>query len=588
MATYYISTSGNNGNAGTLASPWRNLSYACSTAITAGDIIHVIAGTYNEATQSSLRVGVSIEGEGITSIIRSQVGGTSYTIRAESGAQNTNGNQHISNIKMDGSSQIAYGAILVNYRGNVEIYNCTFVDFNYNGVWYNNGEPPTTWATGNKFHHNTVTNCGGYIGINRDNLHINGQDGMLIYNNTITQNRANGLNGNCIGAVEGFNKNVKIYNNTLNKTCIAGTTPWDFALEFWNCLGGIEIYDNIITGSIDLVLTSKGTSSYSVWIHDNIIGQPTLLAKQSVRGVLLEYECSDVIIERNYIHDVAAGVYAQQGHSHSDLISNIHIRYNIFNNIGSLLNATGWGVYWSQEGGGDITNNLNIWNNVFIAANNAYTTSFGIGVPSSGTATNISIRNNIIQGFDSSPIYGNGNEGGVVDVLSIENNIFYQNGNSNAPLYVNGFVPTNNTTQNNLIVDPLFVSASDFHLQAGSDGIDGGLDVGLLYDYEDYPVTDPPNIGAYEAGSSPVVSPPPVTPPIPVTSVTVVGAGGRTIINIDNGTLQMYAHVLPANADDLTVTWSVINGTGTASISATGLLTAITNGTVTVKATSNG
>lgn len=49
----------------------------------------------------------------------------------------------------------------------------------------------------------------------------------------------------------------------------------------------------------------------------------------------------------------------------------------------------------------------------------------------------------------------------------------------------------------------------------------------------------------------------------------------------------MLANVLPANATNNTVTWSVTPGTGNATISATGLLTATANGTVTVIATAN-
>ena len=48
----------------------------------------------------------------------------------------------------------------------------------------------------------------------------------------------------------------------------------------------------------------------------------------------------------------------------------------------------------------------------------------------------------------------------------------------------------------------------------------------------------------------------------------------------------MSASVLPANATNKSVTWSVSNGTGTATIDpASGLLTAGTAGTVTVTAT---
>ena len=72
-----------------------------------------------------------------------------------------------------------------------------------------------------------------------------------------------------------------------------------------------------------------------------------------------------------------------------------------------------------------------------------------------------------------------------------------------------------------------------------------------------------------------------------VSSIDVQGQGGTSSITSQGGTLQMEATVLPANADDRTYTWSVVNGTGTASISASGLLTAMTNGTVDVIATAN-
>ncbi|MCK9578623.1 Ig-like domain-containing protein, partial [bacterium] len=74
-------------------------------------------------------------------------------------------------------------------------------------------------------------------------------------------------------------------------------------------------------------------------------------------------------------------------------------------------------------------------------------------------------------------------------------------------------------------------------------------------------------------------------PSVPVTTINVTGEGSATTIETDNGTLQMSAEVLPANATNKAVTWSVVPGTGTASINTSGLLTAVTNGTVTVKAT---
>ena len=71
-----------------------------------------------------------------------------------------------------------------------------------------------------------------------------------------------------------------------------------------------------------------------------------------------------------------------------------------------------------------------------------------------------------------------------------------------------------------------------------------------------------------------------------VSEIIVTGAGGVNVINIQSGTLQMLAEVLPADATNKAVAWSVTNGTGEATINSDGLLTAIKNGTVTVNATS--
>jgi hypothetical protein len=65
-----------------------------------------------------------------------------------------------------------------------------------------------------------------------------------------------------------------------------------------------------------------------------------------------------------------------------------------------------------------------------------------------------------------------------------------------------------------------------------------------------------------------------------VEDITV--SGGNSITS-DNGTLQMVAAVMPSDANQ-NVKWVVENGTGRANISSKGVLTAVMNGTVLVKA----
>ncbi len=75
-------------------------------------------------------------------------------------------------------------------------------------------------------------------------------------------------------------------------------------------------------------------------------------------------------------------------------------------------------------------------------------------------------------------------------------------------------------------------------------------------------------------------------PPVLVTGITLTAAGSVT--NVINGqTLQINADVLPLNATDKSINWSLTNGTGSAMIDSNGLLTAITVGNVTVRATAN-
>jgi hypothetical protein len=102
---------------------------------------------------------------------------------------------------------------------------------------------------------------------------------------------------------------------------------------------------------------------------------------------------------------------------------------------------------------------------------------------------------------------------------------------------------------------------------------------GTTLTFKDYAYNNSANtaINAGDMGSSVVL----------VSSITVSGNANATTISTMGGTLQMAAVVLPSDATNATYTWTVQNGTGTASINSTGLLTAISNGTITVTATAN-
>lgn len=72
-----------------------------------------------------------------------------------------------------------------------------------------------------------------------------------------------------------------------------------------------------------------------------------------------------------------------------------------------------------------------------------------------------------------------------------------------------------------------------------------------------------------------------------ITNISVSSLNGENEITIDQGSLQMQSSILPADATSKSVTWSVVNLTGEATINSTGLLKAKKDGIVKVLATAN-
>lgn len=73
---------------------------------------------------------------------------------------------------------------------------------------------------------------------------------------------------------------------------------------------------------------------------------------------------------------------------------------------------------------------------------------------------------------------------------------------------------------------------------------------------------------------------------VSVTGITLQSAGSLATITTHAGTLQLSATITPADATDKRITWSVTDLTGSAIINQSGLLSAVLDGTVTVKVVS--
>ena len=540
---YYVSTSGNNGNPGTLELPWRNIWYACSQ-VTGGNDINVMSGTYAEGTQWTLASGVSIYAMGGVRVESSYAATSQPLVKGES----TNGwlhptyigHQEINGITFDGNN-ITYAAIHINFRHYVKIVNCHFIDFQYNAVTFY-GMPMTSWTetsvfepdrtmpnyfcVGNEISNCTFTNC--TQGTGNGQINIGQQDGIKIFNNDIYQ-PLKGSGGNCGGIkfkADGYNKNTDMHHNSIIVD-LNGGNSFNFSIEMWYELGGCKYYNNVFQGGTDFDAAVKGSSTYSIWFHHNEVGYPTH-QQSNHYGFNLEASCSDVIIEKNYFHHVRAGIYVSQiwpiltgsgrnYHPYTNELNNIRISCNIFSNIGRLAGGGDWepvyGVYFGRSSRVvDITtlDNIYVDNNVIectaVTPYSYYVT--GIWLPNSNTVVNnLRVRNNIIIGFAggtnfSAPIFGTGLYGSNdINDLYIQKNLCYGNGNSNNTLLVSGYAPDPYTYDTHIKLDPLF--ETDYHLQEGSPAIGVGMWIDEVpTDYEDKDFYDPRSLGVFEIGTA--------------------------------------------------------------------------------------
>jgi len=289
------------------------------------------------------------------------------------------------------------------------------------------------------------------------------------------------------------------------------------------------------------------------------------------------YNCSSVhiyisdasycLVQRNLVYRTSDWNYPGTGINFSDETFEIPQSNNIcINNI----------VYGTRRcfSCGDPRNTI-IANNTFM--NSCYVGCVQLNTES--TSTNSYFINNIVIQEDNLYDVYNYAHTGDGSGITCSNNLFLS--------------PANNkdyTGTNDIIGDPLIsrlgyiepgeLTADYFKLLDGSAAIDKGrTSTNVNEDFFGNPRDSRPDIGAIEFYEG--------NPVKLVTSVSLTGAGGAATISSNKGTLQLTASVSPSDATDKTVTWSIVNGTGQATISSSGLVTAVANGTVTARATAN-
>jgi hypothetical protein len=615
---YYVATYGADVvGGGTLDAPWATLRYAITRVTTAWSTIHVEEGTYPPITsQMLLSNGVSIEGAGREStIIPLTYSAGKPCIKLETGGGWENksvGNQHISGIKFVGSTTpgvpVGKCAIGVNFRHHVEIYDCWFEDFDETAVWFQ-GEPTysldddeetridnpyemrsgeesaylpysDSFCEGNKFYNNEVHNCCKELNHTTHNasgaIELSMQDGFEIYGNNMTAlGRSSNYNGVPIKMVVGFNRNVKIHNNTIN----AGhknTNYWQFSIEVWWDLGGLEIYNNTLSGSIDLChqwdLYAVG---YGAKIYGNDIGYPTSTTNIDY-GIRLEDHHISCYIYKNKIHHVAVGIEVNNAvRTGAEIWDGVYICDNLMVEL-SGNNYQTWGILWQSS----IINHVAVWKNTYIQHNTIVAsasapapTYYGIMLPTVQDFDGLYIENNILVNWERGAIYGSGTRIQATNFF-IRNNLIYDSYNNNEPVNVNSYPTAGITYVRGPQADPLFISPpSNYRLQALSPAIGAGRYLYLTWfptDFDGNGWMNPPSIGAYEASGSSI----PTVYTTFITNITETTAQSGGQIDSDGGEAITARGVCwstssgPTTAGDKTTDGT---GTGTFTSSVTGL-----------------
>lgn len=514
--TYYIGTSengGSNSNSGTEKSPWLTLSYACSKAVDYGDTIYVKSGRYIETNQCILSPGVSIIGEGYSShIISNYDNGTdsfsNVLIYMYSEEESSPGDQSISFLLIDGDMYKGSRAIYCRYRNNISIHHCAIINFRKSGInlysetsWT---EPPAIYSRNCRIWYNYISDCTENPDNGAEcNLRIAGYDDVEITGNTITNSLR--IAGRSIYTSQ--LKNCRIKNNTFY--CRKEVMDyWNFAMELFNPRGGMEIFENTVFGggTIDVAGHSieKGEYSFSVSVHDNyqILADPVEYDDNIVVAITIEAweKIESVYVYNNYIRNFPWGINCTMG-KYDKWGGNGKIDYLfIYNNV--IVNPShsdkamsSFGIAILRQTQADYRNNINIWNNTLIG-NTPYAWR-GIVYEVTGRNGNISIKNNITQGFTKYGILIDYFEGSI-DGLSVENNIIHRSGNRNEVYFPLSKKFTDYSEHNNLKYDPGFISDNDFRLRRGSHAISAGTYVELIKDHAGTAWSNPPSIGAFE------------------------------------------------------------------------------------------
>ena len=472
MATYYVSTSGDNGNSGLDQDhPWQTLAWAESHATAAGDIIALKKGDDWSST-AAFRISHggnvgnpitwdgSLWGTGSNAIISSSGNrsGNNNSIVCISHCQNVD----FQNIIVDGNDYTCFGITIggspwdapdneQDNETNIHIHNCTLLDIGCASSSYSNAIMVRNWFT--DIYSIEITGCT-----------ING-----------VRNNAIAIYGWVLGLDPGGSyhctHDIYIANNNI--------TNWG---EIGNPGAGIVVFVDVDGGIIEHNVITQGTTTPDDGIQFSSEGT---------------HYARDIDVRYNKVWMTTKPAFVMDNANYAE----VDIYYNIFyadsSTAAKLIVFGGSNNYDSGD--------FDFYNNTCIVSGNGTV----VTLPHQAPAGMVDLKNNIFYSGDTGSevlVYAAEDS----DAIAHSYNLYHRTLggdpvfiNNNGSYYYRSTITTwEPTCQEG---DPLFTTEfTNLHLQVGSPCISAGVEISSIpyLDYDETTVVDPREIGAYELASS--------------------------------------------------------------------------------------
>ncbi len=511
---FYVATDGADTNNGSLAEPWLTIEHA-SSMLVAGDTVLVRAGTYNNSlcVQSSGNAVdgyitymaypgefVVLDGTGVPE-------GNVPCVAGMDGFINVPGRSYVRIIGFHITDYTTHFGVLITGpdASHIEIRDCTVTNGNL-----------TEWGG-----HAFIVH--GEISQGRGNISDIIIDGCEVYGND--------THGNEQMTIYGDVHNFQVTNNIIHDG-----TNINFDIIGQHLYEGEEFgipTNGLIKGNITYN-SGDGDGIYvdgggDPTLEDNIVIEDNISYSNSYCGITAGNEHEEageenggILVRRNICYDNAYyGIHIGASLDEAVEVRNV----KMYNNV----------TYHNNEGEFNIhkCTNVDIKNNIFFRRDDR---RFNYMRDDSYNVT-----------MDYNCWYPDGGE------IQWEGTNFYNT--------VGAFQAASGQEAHGLIVDPQFVDADnyDFHLQAGSQCINKGVDVGAPYE------GPAPDIGVYEFSTSSV-------------DVSGVSLSLYTLTIDQNQTAALTVTVIPTSASNKNVTWSTSNS-AVATVNHAGVVTGVGPGT---------